>query len=295
MEWLEHCNKDRNDIDQEEDIRTAFSPFGEKKIGNYYLDGYKEVMTENGPCRVGYEFMGCRFHRCPHKCGIESVQTDTQFEEERKKIIFLERELDVLKVIYGCEWREEKKKIFQRGDKIASRISCFLGRKHVAEREILEAVEDGRFYGIVCVDIETPDEIVEKYKKINFPLIFKNAEIEEEMLSAEILNEARKRKTKFPVSVKTLCWNAKGYIGCSPLLQFYLKLGMKITNVQWALQFQCGKPFQEFVDTLVNERIEAETTGNTPRGDRAKLALNSAVGMIFKLILLAFQYFFLFN
>ena len=280
MEWLEYCNKDRNDLNDEADIQHAFNAMGEKKLGVYYLDGYKEIHDEDGTRKIGYEYMGCRFHRCPHKCGVESVQSDEDFLRETKRLEFLEENLDVFHIIRGCEWAEEKKKIFKQRRFIKSNISPFLGWKHVGEQEILKAVENGSFYGIMCVDIETPDEVVAKYEKLNFPFIFNKVGIDEDMLSPEVLEEARKRNTSFPVSVKTLTWNAKSFIAVSPLLKFYMKLGMKISNVQWALQYQVGKPFKYFVESLVEERIAAEssTPKNTSRGDRAKLALNSAVG-----------------
>ena len=262
-------------------IQHAFTALGEKKIGNYHLDGYAEWMNEEGEIiTIGYEYNGCRFHRCKFNCDTVCVQTDEQYEKQKKKEAYLKRILTSLKIVQSCEWEKQKKSILRQGIGISSEKIPFLGRKSVSEQEILNAIKDGRFYGICKVDIETPHEVAKKYEKLNFPLIFKNTEITEEMLSSEVLEIAKGRKLNFPLLAKTLTWNANGYIGCTPLLQFYMELGMKVTNIQWALSYQRAQPFKKFVNELVEERIKAAECQpeNKPRGDRAKFVLNSAVG-----------------
>ena len=278
LEWLAYVNEEYKDHPMQVGLQHAFSAMGEKKIGNYFVDGYVEWETENGTVQIAYDYNGCRFHRCPHKCKVESAQSEEDFKKEQIRKAFLEEAVTVYNVIYGCEWKKEKEKLKAKGKKIASKITPFFLQDTVTEEQILNAVKDGTFYGVVCLDIETPDEVIEKYEKLKFPLIFNNCEISEEMLTPIIREQAKERKCKFPVKVKSLCWNAEGYIGCSPLLQFYLQIGMKLTNVRWALQYQSDRPFSNFVDSLVDCRIEATRSKNGPLSDRCKFVLNSAVG-----------------
>ena len=262
----------------EVELQHAYTGMGEKKIGNYFVDGYVEWETETGTVQIAYDYNGCRFHRCPHKCKVECVQSEEDFKKEQIRKAFLEENVTVYNVIYGCEWKKEKEILKAEGKKIDSKITPFFLQDTISEGEILNAIKDGTFYGIVCADIETPEDVIEKYEKLKFPLIFNNCEIEEDMLTPAILEQARQRKCKFPIRVKSLCWNAKAYIGCSPLLQFYLEIGMKLKNIQWALQYQRDTPFSNFVDSLVNVRIEATKDKNGPLSDRCKFVLNSAVG-----------------
>ena len=264
-------------------MQHAFNSLGEKKLGKYYVDGYIEWETEDGLTTIGYEYNGCRFHRCPFECGIESVQTDEQYENQLKKLAFLKRNLSIVRVIQGCQWREQKKQLMEQSYKIESDVSPFLCQKKITEENILEAISNGSLYGICCVDIETPNEICEKYKDLNFPVIFNNLEITEDMLNPEMLAAAKNKNLDFPISAKSLSWNSKAYIGCTPLLRFYMQLGMKISNVRWALQYQSAQPFKKFVDSLVEVRIDATRTKNGPLGDRAKFVLNSGVGMLKKI------------
>ena len=114
---------------------------------------------------VGYAYNGCRFHRCPFECGVESLQTDEQFENQRKKKEYLLRVLTSLEVIQGCQWAEQKKILAEQNEEINSKVTPFLGRKNVSEEDIFKAIENGTFYGFCRVDIDTPTEVVEKYKK----------------------------------------------------------------------------------------------------------------------------------
>ena len=278
MEWLEYCNQEYDGKFGHTGIQHAFNSFGEKKIGSYYLDGYAEWNGDDELITVGYEYNGCRFHRCPFDCGVVCIQTDEQFEQQRKKKAYLKRVLTSFEVIQGCQWAELKKILVKRGEKIESKITPFLGKKTVSESDILDAVADGSFYGFCRADITTPKEIAEKFKLLNFPLIFNDVEISEDFLEPKDLADAKARGCKFPKTVKSLSWNSKGFIACTPLLQFYMKLGMEVSNVQWALQYQSAEPFKDFVNSLVEERINAVKTKNGPLSDRCKFVLNSAVG-----------------
>lgn len=282
LEWLEYENQQYQDWAIKTEIQHAYNGRGEKKIGNYSLDGYVEWETQDGHVWIGYEYMGCRFHKCPFDCGTYSVQTEEECEKEQERLHFLRRNLTRLVIIYGCEWKKLKTKIKQKETEqmrkiLTSRISQFLSHPSVTEEEILGAVTEGEFYGILCLDISTPPEVIEKYQYLNFPFIFNNLEVTEEMLSSETLELAKDRLVKFPVNAKTLTWNSTGFIGCTPLLEFYIKLGMKLSNVRWALQYQRGAPFSDFVNSLVDVRISAIDSDNKALGERAKFVLNSAV------------------
>lgn len=289
IEWLEYCNREYSINPDMAGIQHAFTALGEKRIGNYYLDGYAEWLEGEDDdiehIKIGYEFNGCRYHRCKFKCDVVCIQTDEQYEMQKKKEAYLKTVLTSLKVIQSCEWEKQKQAFRRQGLKIESKSIPFLTRKFVSEYEILKSIQNGDFYGICKADIETPKDVAEKYRKLNFPLIFHHVEVTEDMLHPDMLEKAKAKGRKFPQTQKTLSWNAKEYIGCTPLLRFYMNLGMKVTNIQWALNYQRGKPFKGFVAELVEERIRASQAipEDKPRGDRAKFVLNSAVGKLIKL------------
>ena len=292
IEWLEYESREYESWPIPTKIQHAFNGRGEKQIGKYLLDGYVEWETEDGHVWIGYEFMGCRFHQCPFDCGTQCLQTDEEYEREQTRIAFLQRNLTRMVIMYECEWKKLKEKIRKKEIELntpilTSKISQFLFQRSATEEEILNAIAEGTFYGIACLDITTPTEIVDKFKHLRFPFIFNNTAVTADMLSPNTLAQANERKIQLPVNAKTLTWNATAFVGCTPLLQFYIKLGMKLTNLRWALQYERGAPFSDFVDSLVNVRISAIESNNGPLGDRSKFVLNSAVARdkyIFKVI-----------
>jgi hypothetical protein len=98
------------------------------------------------------------------------------------------------------------------------------------------------------------------------------------MLTPKMIEDAKKLKREFPYSCKSMKFNAKAIVLTTPLLNFYLSIGLKVTNVYWGMQFLSNqKPFRRFISEMVKIRIGAVGT-NKPLGDRAKFTMNSCIG-----------------
>ena len=154
----------------------------------------------------------------------------------------------------GCEWAV----LSQSADVLTQELSSFLFQKSISSDDILTAVQAGQFYGMLKVDVETPGNVIEQYSHLNFPLIFKNVEVTLDMLSPEMQLEVLERKKKMPATYKTLCWNATGIVLASPMIQFYQKIGIKVHNVEWAVEDYESKPFTKFVNKLVDVRNKVQ-------------------------------------
>ena len=73
---------------------------------------------------------------------------------------------DELHVIHGCEW-----KALKAAECIPSNsISRFYRRKNISEAEIYDAIDEGDFYGMIQVDIESPPDVIEYFKKVYLAL-----------------------------------------------------------------------------------------------------------------------------
>ena len=201
-----------------------------------------------------------------------SVQTQKEVIEDHRRLAKINEHLDEFKIIRGCEWARKKNEI-----SLSPSLSQFLGKKKIKECEIMNAVKDGSFFGLLKVCINTPTDVIEKYKRMNFPFIFRRATIDEDMLSEAMKKNAREQNKVFPQSCLTLAWNVTDMVIASPLLRFYMELGMKAHSLSWAIQYIEGSPFSKFVEEMVEIRIGAYGN-NGPLGDRAKFTLNSCVG-----------------
>lgn len=188
----------------------------------------------------------------------------------------------------SCTWHKMRDSL-----EINSKIYPFLGQRWISDEELIEAIRSESFYGIAKVDLMTPPEIIAEYEHLNFPVIFRlfsqflrvcllynflrKLNVEEEMLDPSILEKAKSQGRTFPYETRTLTWSAEEIILVTPLLRRYLQLGLKITKVYYAIQYAPTKPFDLFVDELVEERIKYNKV-NDARSDRAKFTLNSACG-----------------
>lgn len=70
----------------------------------------------------------------------------------------------------SCIWKKIRADL-----DIKSNNYCFLGQKSVKDDELIQAVHDGRFFGILKIDIFSPDEVINKLGHLNFPVIFRFA------------------------------------------------------------------------------------------------------------------------
>ena len=159
-----------------------------------------------------------------------------------------------MNIIRECEWNRIKRDIPR--DFVTT--SKFLFAKSITSEDILTAVQNSRFFGIMKVDVESPESVIEEYGHLNFPFIFKEVQVNLQMLSPEMQRQVAEKKKKLPATYKTLCWNATGIVLTSPLIQFYQDLGMNVKNVEWAIEYYEGKPFTKFVNKLVDVRIRVK-------------------------------------
>ena len=184
---------------------------GEKQIGKYHLDGYAEV---NGKT-IGLDFHGCRHHPCPHNCGTPPANDVNDLEYEKLRTECLEEHLDVYIVEYECEFRKKKYKP-------VGNIYKYQFRDLVEEAELVEAVADGSFFGLINVDIRCPDEVIEKYKDLGMPFIFQNIDLTEDHLSPTMRALAEANNVKYPRRQLCITYHGDGVLLISRLLKFYL-------------------------------------------------------------------------
>lgn len=184
----------------------------------------------------------------------------------------IELEVDELVIMRECQWLKIREEL-----EINSKLSPFFGKEKITTADILKAVQDDTFFGLCKVKISTPLEIIKKYESLNFPFLFDRKDISMEMLEPKMMKLAKKNGINFPYSTTTLCYNSDERILATPLIKFYLALGLKIDHMYYAIQYIKQKPFTKFVKELVSIRVDSVGV-NSSRGDRAKLTLNSSIG-----------------
>ena len=257
-------------------IKHAFN-YGEQKVAGYYVDGLIEIpnSADGSIFRVAYDFAGCYYHYCPWQCQKKCLATIEDGRKDEQRLYQIEQAVDHLIRIRGCEWEEQRELWLGRFE---AANFCFISENKVTEEKIIQKIQEKKFYGLVRADIRTPPDVIEEYEHLNFPFIFRKCEITEEMLSPRMQRLAKEGKKTFPKVTRTLTWNAQDIILTTTMIEFYLGLGIQVSNIRWAIQYYPSKPFADFVQGMVDVRINALKSNNKPLGERAKFCLNSCVG-----------------
>lgn len=149
--------------------------------------------------------------------------------------------MDEICIMRECQWLIARKYL-DLNFGTEKKLSKFLNRKSVEPAEIIEAIEENSFFGLVKVKISTPSEVIEKYKSLNFGFIFNKKTVTRQMVNPKMLQMADEAGRKFPCEVMTLTFEADERIIITPLLKFYTKLGMKIERIYWAIQYNEDRP-----------------------------------------------------
>ena len=143
------------------------------------------------------------------------------------------------------------------------------------ESEILSGIKNGQFFGFIVADVTTPPEVFEKISHLNFPPIIQRGKIDEPQISEYMLGRCRARGKKLPQETLVQTYNATQLLIYSPTVQFYMDLGLQVSNVTKFIQFLPTRPLEDFVKKITEGRISAVKDGNESLGCAYKVIGNS--------------------
>ena len=154
-------------------------------------------------------------------------------------------------------------------------MSCFFRSKNITEEAFLDKIKSDEFFGLIVVDIESPPEVVKRFSEVGFGTIFRHMEVTESMVHPTYLAELKTSKRPFPLDkVLTLAFHGKQLLITTEFAKFYMSLGVKLTNITEALEYECDKPLENFVNSITEQRKEATRTNNTALQNVFKLVAN---------------------
>ena len=176
FEYVSHCTGNT--------IQHMFNR-GEKKLGQHGLpvDGYCEL-TNNV-----YQFHGCMWHG--HKCEItEGVDINPVNKASMQQLqIDSESKQDYIKalgynliVMRECHWKNLLKLDPDVRDFVSKlEFRTMSENQMMTEDEIVQALQQEKFFGLIECDISVPDHLKEKFSEMQ--PIFKNVTVTREYLS----------------------------------------------------------------------------------------------------------------
>ena len=151
------------------------------------------------------------------------------------------------------------------------------GRSFAAE-QLLDEIKEGKLFGYVQCEIEVPENLRAIF--VNFPPIFKNNLVSKSDIGDLMKNYAEEERllsqhrkmliSSFTVQNGTLI---------TPLLLFYLKLGLVVTKIHRFVEYTPKKCFNSFVQSAVDARRQSDKNPNSSVGaETMKLLAKSSYG-----------------
>ena len=252
---------------------------GQKVIEGFKVDGFCTTPTNS----FVIEFNGCFHHRpCPHSgCKFHEHFDENRLQDYEwyKKETVLQKWCDdnngILIVKWECKFRPNDHRNLRT--KALPRIMRPFEPR--TPKHISELVRSGELFGFVECSLKSSEKLIEKYRNLNFPPIIRREKVKFDMLSPYMQRRMNSLERKFPkegIETVVNAWNSKDKILVfTPLLKWYLNLGIVIVEVGEIIQYQEEKCFETFVNNCVDGRIEASRAKKDTAAQTFKVAMNS--------------------
>ena len=202
-----------------------------------------------------YQFHGCWWHGC-QTCfpnDRDSKQYGRSHKEKRdhttKIAEYIRQSGYGLEEIWECEWRT-----YRRGNAVTnSYLYPTESRYRMTSEEILQFIRNGQLFGAVLCDIHVPEDKKDYFAEM--PPIFKNTTVHFEDIGRHMQSYLKSSDQTFSdrrYLIGSMFGNKQLFI--TPLLQFYLKLGLVVTTIHEVIEFSPRKCFDGFADRVTNDR-----------------------------------------
>ena len=152
--------------------------------------------------------------------------------------------------MWECEWW----RLYKTDAPVKGYLrAIFPYKRPLSEEQLLQPIIDGRLFGYVQCDIEVPEHLRDYFS--NFPPIFENT-----VVSRDDIGNLMKRyaeKENIMVQLRGMLISSflltTGTI-ITPLLLFYLQLGLVCKKIHRFVQYTPRKCFGNFVQSAVDAR-----------------------------------------
>ena len=239
-------------------IESFFTTGRQKKIDCFSFYGFCSL------CNTVFEAMVCFYHFCPCQ-ELRLSLTEEDIQRGSKK-----RELDVLRRHYIQEkgfkviemWECEWWRLYKTTNTVKQHIrEHFPYRRSLAAEQHLEEIKKRKLFGYVQCDIEVLEILRSKID--NFPPIFKNILVSKNDI-VDLKNSYAEEEGIMSQPRKLLISSLTLHNGTliTPLLLFYLQLGLVCTKTHHFVEYTPKKCFNSFVQSAVDARRQGDEGPN---------------------------------
>ena len=216
-----------------------------------------------------FEYDGCYDHQCIHNCLVSKRSTRNKNRDDKRRNEFY-RGLGILHTITSCQWHKDRKHL-----EFPIQTSVFFNQNRITAEKILGKVKTKQFFGLVKLDLKSSQSVIDKFMKLNFPPIICHLNIDPEMIHEDYKEAMTKQGRSYEdISVLSQRFHANQVLITTDMAVFYHDLGMELSNLTMAVEFEQDTPFADFVNEITSERKKATRSNNKPLQDIFKLVMN---------------------
>ena len=262
-----------NEQDQNVKLKAFFTTGRQKRIDCFSVDEFCSY------CNTVFEAMGGFYHFCPcQELRPSLTEEDIQRGSENRGLDALRRHYiqeKSFKVIemWECEWW----RLYKTTNTVKQYIrEHFPYRRSLAAEQLLEEINERKLFGYLQSDIEIPENWRSKF--VIFPPIFKNTLVSKSDIGDLIKNYAEaERLLSQPQKMLISSFILQNGILFTPLLLFYLQLGLVCKKIQRFVEYTPKKCFNSFVQSAVDARRQGDGNPNSSVvAETMKLLANSS-------------------
>jgi hypothetical protein len=276
-EWLRYMT-----IVDKVDILHQYN-YGEISVGckRIKVDGF---VTES---KCIYQFHGCYWHG--HTCHLNKSLLSTEKGREWVKKQCLNtlavglylRALGFTVVeIYECQWL----KLQKNTQVLQLKPQWFIPRpsnhsnSSLSEADIIKGITNGDIFGLVQVDIHTPDQLKDMFYEMT--PIFKNTVVSKDDVGEHMRAYLEASgKLKQPQRQLIGSFHGTGLLLGTPLLKWYLNKGLIVSKIYLLVEYTPEKTFETFVQEVTSARRKGDENVDCKiLSDLYKLLGNSSYG-----------------
>ena len=256
-------------------IESFYTTGRQRKVDRFSVD----VFCSH--CNTVFEAMGCFYHFCP--CEVLRpcfTEEDIKRGSKKKELHKLRRDyiqengFTVIEM-WKCEWWRLYKTIIN--DKLHIR-EIFPYRRSLTEHQLLEGIKKRNLFGYVQYDIEVIRNL--KTNFANFPPIFTNNLVSKNDI-VDLMKTYAEEEGIMPQPRKMLIpsFTLQNGTQITPLLLFYLQLGLLVTKLHRFVDYTPRKCFNSFVQAAVDAgRKGDENPHSNVVAETMKFLANSSYG-----------------
>ena len=238
--------------------------------------GTKKIPVDGFDAKTGtvYQFHGCFFHG--HECQGEK---EHPYHPGQMMSDIRQRTADMTQYIkdcgyevieqWECDWRRDQAKQKTPSSKLGSKPS---------QDKILQSIQDGTLFGLVHVDIRTPDHLKPRFAEL--PPIFKNTYVSRDDIGDFMKAYAEKTDTmKKPSRLLISSYHGAQILLATPLLKWYMDNGLEVTKVHRVIEYAPAACFAQVADSVSDARRQGDVSKDSAiLAESMKLIGNSCYG-----------------